>query len=335
MVAIVVDGDEFLGLITRIDLLNWLRRRMDRRQTNEVRDQGHPRRPGARPAHRRGDDADLRHLDLRAVEPRRAQGLRLRAHAQPHARRARGVRRRARRRQARLRVRLGHGGDRHRARAARFAARTSSPWTICTAAATGSSSACASALPGSRPLSWISSRPENLEAAHQAEYPHALGREPDQPAAEAGGSRAPSPRSRASAGIISVCDNTFASPWVAAAARARLRHRGALDHQVPERPLRRRSAARPILQGRHAARKSSRSCRTPSAACRARSTPSSRCAASRRSRCAWSATAATRMHIAAFLEKHPKVAARDLPGLASHPQQLLAARQMNGATAAW
>jgi cystathionine beta-synthase len=28
MVAIVVDGDEFLGLITRIDLLNWLRRRM-------------------------------------------------------------------------------------------------------------------------------------------------------------------------------------------------------------------------------------------------------------------------------------------------------------------
>ena len=29
MVAIVIDGDEFLGLITRIDLLNWLRRRSD------------------------------------------------------------------------------------------------------------------------------------------------------------------------------------------------------------------------------------------------------------------------------------------------------------------
>src|SRR5207249_2648811 len=28
MVAIVMDGDEFLGLITRSDLLNWLRRRM-------------------------------------------------------------------------------------------------------------------------------------------------------------------------------------------------------------------------------------------------------------------------------------------------------------------
>jgi cystathionine beta-synthase len=29
LVAIVVDGDEFLGLITRIDLLNWLRRRKE------------------------------------------------------------------------------------------------------------------------------------------------------------------------------------------------------------------------------------------------------------------------------------------------------------------
>jgi cystathionine beta-synthase len=28
LVAIVVDRGEFLGLITRIDLLNWLRRRM-------------------------------------------------------------------------------------------------------------------------------------------------------------------------------------------------------------------------------------------------------------------------------------------------------------------
>jgi cystathionine gamma-lyase len=34
------------------------------------------------------------------------------------------------------------------------------------------------------------------------------------------------------------------------------------------------------------------------------------------------------MHIAAFLEKHPKVARLIYPGLASHPQHLLAARQM-------
>jgi cystathionine gamma-lyase len=35
------------------------------------------------------------------------------------------------------------------------------------------------------------------------------------------------------------------------------------------------------------------------------------------------------MHIAAFLEKHPKVERVIYPGLASHPQRLLAARQMN------
>src|SRR5258707_4386478 len=34
------------------------------------------------------------------------------------------------------------------------------------------------------------------------------------------------------------------------------------------------------------------------------------------------------MHVAAFLEKHPKVARVIYPGLASHPQHLLAARQM-------
>jgi cystathionine gamma-lyase len=35
------------------------------------------------------------------------------------------------------------------------------------------------------------------------------------------------------------------------------------------------------------------------------------------------------MHIAAFLEKHPKIERVIYPGLASHPQHLLAARQMN------
>ena len=38
MVAIVVDGDEFLGLITRIDLLNWLRRQdSDRKSRKNVK----------------------------------------------------------------------------------------------------------------------------------------------------------------------------------------------------------------------------------------------------------------------------------------------------------
>jgi cystathionine gamma-lyase len=35
------------------------------------------------------------------------------------------------------------------------------------------------------------------------------------------------------------------------------------------------------------------------------------------------------MHVAAFLEKHPKIARVIYPGLASHPQHTLAARQMN------
>ena len=35
------------------------------------------------------------------------------------------------------------------------------------------------------------------------------------------------------------------------------------------------------------------------------------------------------MHIAAFLEKHPKIERVIYPGLATHPQHLLAARQMN------
>ena len=35
------------------------------------------------------------------------------------------------------------------------------------------------------------------------------------------------------------------------------------------------------------------------------------------------------MHVAAFLDKHPKVAKVIYPGLASHPQHLLASRQMH------
>ena len=44
-----------------------------------------PRRPEPRPDDRRGHDADLRHLDLRAGEPGRAQGLRLCAQPEPDA----------------------------------------------------------------------------------------------------------------------------------------------------------------------------------------------------------------------------------------------------------
>ena len=105
----------FHGLITRIDLLNHLRRthRMSHHDKN-TDGLGFATRAihagqSPDPTHRRGHDADLRDLDLRAGEPRRAQGLRLRAHPEPDALRLRALRRRSRRRHRRLRLRLGPG----------------------------------------------------------------------------------------------------------------------------------------------------------------------------------------------------------------------------------
>ena len=67
-------------------------------------------------------------------------------------------------------------------------------------------------------------------------------------------------------------------PMGAAAAGARLRHRGAFDDQIPQRPLRhgRRPGDRRRQQG--AKPTGSAFCRTPSARSRARSTAFSRCA---------------------------------------------------------
>ena len=126
-----------------------------------------------------------------------------------------------------------------------------------------------------------------------AANPHGLGRDADQPAAQdrrPRGDRGDRAQAQADLGVR----QHLRLALDPASARARLRHRGALDDQVSERPLgrdrrRRDPARRRILQGADWL-----SCRTRSAACRARSTPSSRCAASRRSRCAWSAIAATR-----------------------------------------
>ena len=69
----------------------------------------HSRRPGARPLDRRDHHADLSDLDLRAGRAGPPQGLRVRAHAEPDARGARGQHRGDRTRQGRLRVRVGHG----------------------------------------------------------------------------------------------------------------------------------------------------------------------------------------------------------------------------------
>jgi hypothetical protein len=72
-----------------------------------------PRRAGARSHDRRGRGADLPDLDLRAGSARQAQGLRVRPDAQPDAVRPRTKPRGARRRLARLLLRVGDGRDPH------------------------------------------------------------------------------------------------------------------------------------------------------------------------------------------------------------------------------
>ena len=107
-----------------------------------IRDARHPRRPEPGSDHRRGDDAGLPDLDLRAGGPGRAQGLRVLAHAEPDALRARGQPRGARgrapagwpsRRAAPRRPPCCHCSTR---------AITWSPATISTAAPSASSTRC-------------------------------------------------------------------------------------------------------------------------------------------------------------------------------------------------
>ncbi len=72
----------------------------------------HPRRacrPIAGPDHRRGGDADLRHLDLRAVQSGRASGLRVFPQPESDPLRLRALRGRPGRRRRRFRLRLGLG----------------------------------------------------------------------------------------------------------------------------------------------------------------------------------------------------------------------------------
>ena len=107
-----------------------------------------PRRPVARPDDRRDHAADLRHLDLRAAEPRRAQGPRLRPLAQPDALRPRALRRRPRRRRRRRSPSPPAWRRSRPCSSCSTPARTSSPATTSTAAPSACSSGCASAAPG-------------------------------------------------------------------------------------------------------------------------------------------------------------------------------------------
>ena len=81
----------------------------------------HSRRTGARSGDRRHHHADLSDLDLRAGRPRPAAcRLRIRPHAEPDAHGARAQRRRDRSGHRRVRICVGHGGDRCAADAARI-----------------------------------------------------------------------------------------------------------------------------------------------------------------------------------------------------------------------
>ncbi len=76
------------------------------------------RRTGTRSLDRRDHHADLPDLDLRPGGARPAQGLRVRADPESDAHGARAQHRGHRGRQGRVRVRLGHGGDRRHRHAA-------------------------------------------------------------------------------------------------------------------------------------------------------------------------------------------------------------------------
>ena len=111
--------------------------------------------------------------------------------------------------------------------------------TTSTAARTASSPRCMQPL--GIDTSFVDLRdPATLEAALTERTRMVWLEIADQPAAAAGRHRAPRPRSPAQRGVPLVVDNTFASPVLQRPARARRDRRPALDHEVHQRPLRRR-----------------------------------------------------------------------------------------------
>ena len=283
-------------------------------------------RAGARPDHRRGDHARLPDLDLRAGGHREDAASSTRA---PATRRA---------------PRWRPASPRWRAR------RTASP----SPPALPPPPACSRSSPGRprrgrrRPLRrdlppvregrggrmGVTSR--YVDARDPAAFePHLTGadapglaRDADQPAAAPRDIAAVAAIARA-AGVPLVVDNTFATPCLPAAARARRRPRRAQHDQVPGRPLRRRRR-----RGGHVSdddcTSACSSTRTPPAACpgpfdawltlRGIKTLAVRM----RRHCA------ERPAVASTWTRHPRVERRLYPGPAEHPQHELAARQMRG-----
>ena len=247
LVAIVADADGFHGLITRFDLLNHLRRSADDDATTPAqtdRKHGFATRvihagqspdptTGAimppiyatstyvqqSPGVHKGLDYGRSHNPTRWAFERCVADLEGGAQA--------------------LRVRLRAGRDLDRARAARRRRARRRRATTCTAARSGCSSACARAAPAID-FSFVDLTDlDALRAAHPARDARWSGsrRRPTRCSSWPTCARSPQhlPRARHHRGGR----QHLRQPLRAAAARARLRHRRALDHQVPERPLRR------------------------------------------------------------------------------------------------
>ena len=150
-------------------------------------------------------------LDLRPIEPGRAQGIRLREDAQPHARRAGSLPRRAGGREGGLRLRLRHGRDRHRARASTRLACGGDERSL--RRQLPDTRARAQALGQPQRDVYGSFRSKNLREEPQAEYADGVGREPTNPLLKIVDLEAVAAIARKHK-LISVCDNTFASPWI-------------------------------------------------------------------------------------------------------------------------
>ena len=134
-------------------------------------------------------------------------------------------------------------------------------------------------------------------------------------------------------GIISICDNTFASPIVQRplefgfdiVVHSTTKYMNGHSDVIGGD----RSGGRASCTSATGA-SSWASCRIPWARSRGRSTASWCCAGLRRWRCGWSGSCANALALAQWLEREPKVRKVYYPGLESHPQHALARRQMNG-----
>ena len=317
--VLVLDGGHPVGVLTRSDVLAFLagRGHPDERQADErrrLRDPGDPRRPGSRPA----TGAVVPPISLATTFAQDAvgehRGYEYGAHRQPDPARARGV-------------------PRRRSRARRTASRSRAAWpprTPCCAQlapgdhviipddAYGGTYRLVSKVLAPTGVEWSA---VDLTSTRRARGGVARRRR------RSCGSRRRRTRCSPIVDIAAVAERRARARRAGrrrqhvrdavppAAARARRRRRRALEHEVPRRALRRRRRVR-RRRRRRARRRSSRSCRTRSARCRRRSTATSCCAASRRSRCAWTATARTPRAVVDAAGRAPRGRAGAVPGAA-------------------